>query len=373
LGFGGETVTGIAHLSTGLLLKAKFKRVPLLWLMLAAEAADLIWVALNLLHPAGEEPLEYSYVAPGASSFADMQFVQQPISHSLVATAALAAYLGVLAYIALREHGAAVAIFLATFGHWLLDYLVHDADLPLHPLPGSPLLGPALNMDAAAPLRGLNATMPVAGWLVQTAIALLCTRAFLDAYPVDRIKKRWFYTVMVVLCALPGSLFVDSIASPVGGATSLVLATLGEIILTATILWVFVSRFSHPWLREAAPAYSEALVSRLRGLKQVAGALCYTLAATYLLQSMLDAGEAPAVGRYALAFAAMYLALGHGLSGWNLGDLWYGVTMPLLFAPLARALWGPGSTGLLNLGLELLLATTAVYTIVKLKTNRVML
>jgi hypothetical protein len=363
-------VTGIAHVSMGLLLKARFRSVPLLWLLLAAEVADLLWVALNLLHAGGAEPVEIARVGQPMRGFADLHLIRQPWSHSLAMTLAVAGLLGWLAFLALRARAAALAVFLAAASHWLLDFLSHDADLPLWPGAGAPMAGPALNFDASAPARGLNATWPLAGWALQSLIVVVAGIAFWSAFPATRRRRWWFWVALAALAgALPAALFLE-MAFPLG-TQPFILLTLGEIALTVGVVWG-VTRWTHPAVRETHAPYSPVLTERLRGAKRAAGALCWLVAAAYLAQSIAGA-DAPAISRYSLALAALYLWIGSGIRGFNLGDLWWAVWLPFAWGPLARAVWGAGAITPFVAGLEILLGVVAVSTIHRLRTSKVML
>lgn len=372
-------MTGVAHLSTGLLLKAKFPRAPLLWLLLAAEASDLAWVGLNLFHVGGETTVEATRARMPFETIGDLIVLEQPYSHSLVANLVLASFLAVLAYLAFYRserslRAVALPVFLAVLGHWLLDFLVHDADLPLSPWPGSVLLGPALNMDPAAPDLGLNSTMPLAGWLVQSLVVLACAAAFLSAYPAQRARRRAFLGCVLVLAVSPAPLFLVGLGDDLfASTTAVVFATLAEIVVMTAVLNLFITRVTHPDLRPTYGPYSEGLANLLRGYKLAAAVLALALAAAYLVQCGLDARSLREVGLYSTAMAALYVWIGIALAGRSMSAWWIALIVPLLVGPLARAWYGPGRLGLLHAGLEVMLALIALSSIYKTRTHQLML
>ena len=90
-------------------------------LFLAAQLADLIWPNLVLL---GIEQLR---IDPGATVLTPLDFVYYPWSHSLVALAVWGALFALL-YAGVT---AALVIAALVLSHWVLDALVHRADMPL--------------------------------------------------------------------------------------------------------------------------------------------------------------------------------------------------------------------------------------------------
>lgn len=372
-------MTGIAHLSTGLYLKARFPKAPLLWLFLAAEASDLIWVALNLLHPQGEVPLEVARARQPFRSIGDLKLVEQPFSHSLLANLVLAVFLGCLAYAACRKArlavgAVAVPVFLAVFGHWLLDFLVHDGDMTLTPWSGSMVLGPAFGLDAAVPLHGLSSTAPLLSFLLQTGVVLLCGATFIGANPSSPARRRWLAVVLLALSLAAAPMFVRGMATRMMSSTpALILGTLGEIVVLTAVLYLLVTRYTHPGLRPVYGPYSPELVELLGGYKGAASVMAFTLAGVYLLSAGLDAQRHPQVGMASTVLALGYLGLGGGLAGRNLSAWWPAVFMPLLVGPMVRLCVGTGRLGLLAAGLEILLAVLSLYAVLKMRTSKILL
>lgn len=125
----------IGHFGLAAAVKASRPRVPLWSLMLATQFLDVIFVALYLA--GGIE--SFRAVAPGTYGEA---LIDAQYTHSLLGAVLLSAlYGGLAAWRWGRKTGWVLGAMV--FSHWLLDLLVHRADLPLLPgnAGGLPLLG----------------------------------------------------------------------------------------------------------------------------------------------------------------------------------------------------------------------------------------
>ncbi|MFD1544703.1 permease [Nonomuraea guangzhouensis] len=125
----------IGHFGLAAAVKAAQPRVPLWSLMLATQFLDVVFVVLYLA--GGIE--SFQAVAPGTYGEA---LINAQYTHSLLGSLLLSAlYGGFGAWRWGRRAGTVLGLMV--FSHWVLDLLVHRADLPL--LPGNagdlPLLG----------------------------------------------------------------------------------------------------------------------------------------------------------------------------------------------------------------------------------------
>jgi hypothetical protein len=118
----------VGHYSAAFALKASQPRLPLWAMFLAVQAVDLGWALLVM---AG---VEKARVVPGFTAAFPVDLYYMPYTHSLLATAAWAAALGLAWYGWRRGDGraAALAVAAAVASHWFLDLLVHAPDLPLY-------------------------------------------------------------------------------------------------------------------------------------------------------------------------------------------------------------------------------------------------
>ena len=124
------------HFGLAAAVKARERQAPTWALMLATAWLDVVFVPLLL---AGVETIEQ---APGTSGGYGTSIIHADYTHSLVGALALAALFGLVASASWGRRTGAV-LGGVVFSHWLLDLLVHRADLPLLPgdMGGLPRLG----------------------------------------------------------------------------------------------------------------------------------------------------------------------------------------------------------------------------------------
>ncbi|HMH45884.1 MAG TPA: hypothetical protein VK557_20520 [Pyrinomonadaceae bacterium] len=115
----------IGHYAIGLASKEFAPRTSLGALIAAPILLDLLWPILLLLG------WEHVSIVPNSNPFLRLQFDSYPISHGLVAVLAWATlyasvYFGFTRYIA-----GSVVIWIGVVSHWVMDFIVHQPDLPL--------------------------------------------------------------------------------------------------------------------------------------------------------------------------------------------------------------------------------------------------
>jgi len=115
----------IGHYAVGLASKEFAPRSSLGALIAAPILLDLLWPIFLLLN------WEHVSIVPNSNPFLRIQFDSYPISHGLVAVLGWAAlyaaiYFGVTRYIA-----GTIVIWVGVMSHWVLDFIVHQPDLPL--------------------------------------------------------------------------------------------------------------------------------------------------------------------------------------------------------------------------------------------------
>jgi len=124
----------IGHFGLGFGLKRAAPTVSLGTLFMAVEFVDLLWPTLLLL---GAEHVE---IAPGITAVTPLDFVDYPISHSLLMMVVWGLLFGGFYWAIKRSRIGAVVCGLAVVSHWFLDWLMHRPDLPLYP-GDSPVFG----------------------------------------------------------------------------------------------------------------------------------------------------------------------------------------------------------------------------------------
>lgn len=117
----------IGHFAVAMGAKSVAPRVSLGTLIIAAQFLDLLWPALLL---AGIESVR---IVPGIMEATSLEFVNYPISHSLLAVLGWALLVGGLYWTVRRHARGAWVLGAAVVSHWILDLIVHQPDLPDHP------------------------------------------------------------------------------------------------------------------------------------------------------------------------------------------------------------------------------------------------
>jgi hypothetical protein len=115
------------HFGLAAAVKAQERPLPLWALMLATYLLDVFFIPLYL---AGIETFE---LIPGAPAYGGA-IIHADYTHSLVGAAAISAVAGLLAAWRWGRRGG-IVIGAVVFSHWVLDLVVHRADLPI--LPGN--------------------------------------------------------------------------------------------------------------------------------------------------------------------------------------------------------------------------------------------
>jgi len=151
----------VDHAATALLLKRRYPSVPIAPLLLAVQAMELAWVALNYLG------VEHTTTEPVVRSVADIHLAWMPYSHSVMTAlgAAMLAWVGIEFGMGRRALGRAVGLGIAS--HLVLDLLTHAHDIVLWPGRISPRLG-----------LGLYDAAPMAAFVVEMVYGVVCWRIY---------------------------------------------------------------------------------------------------------------------------------------------------------------------------------------------------
>jgi hypothetical protein len=120
----------LGHYGVAFALKRVEPKVSLGTLFVAVQLADLLWGIFLLLG------WEHARIVPGYTAVTPIEFLDYPISHSLVAAlawgiAAAALYYSWPTRDTAHHWQAAALVGVAVFSHYPLDVLVHVRDLPL--------------------------------------------------------------------------------------------------------------------------------------------------------------------------------------------------------------------------------------------------
>src|SRR5271168_1921327 len=123
------------HFGFAAIVKSRERTAPLWALMLATVWLDIVFVPLFVLHIESAEPLTQPPHYGGMIIHADY-------THSIVGMILISALLGAL-FLPRWGKRVAIVIGLVSASHWLLDLLVHRADMPILPANAGnlPLMG----------------------------------------------------------------------------------------------------------------------------------------------------------------------------------------------------------------------------------------
>lgn len=117
----------VGHTAVALAAKRAAPEVSLGWLVAAATWLDLVWPAFLL---AGIESVE---IDPGNTVLTPLAFTYYPWTHSLVMVLVWSAAAAALGAVASGRRGPGLLLGGLVLSHWVLDAIVHRADLPLWP------------------------------------------------------------------------------------------------------------------------------------------------------------------------------------------------------------------------------------------------
>lgn len=115
----------IGHFAVGFGAKKYAPALSLGVLFLAAQFLDLLWPTLLLLD------IEHVLIAPGITKVTPFNFIDYPITHSLLMVSGWGLLLGFITWLFLKNIKYSVIIFICVVSHWFLDLIVHRPDLPL--------------------------------------------------------------------------------------------------------------------------------------------------------------------------------------------------------------------------------------------------
>jgi len=120
----------LGHYGVAFALKRAEPKLSLGTLFVAVQLADLLWGAFLLLG------WEHARIVPGYTAVTPLEFLDYPISHSLVAAIVWGVVAAALYYSwptrdTTRHWQAAAIVGLGVFSHYPLDVLVHVPDLPI--------------------------------------------------------------------------------------------------------------------------------------------------------------------------------------------------------------------------------------------------
>ena len=205
----------IGHDAVGLVSKRLAPRTSLGWLIAAPMLLDLLWPIFLLTG------VERVRIQRGVMKMSPFDFVSYPWSHSLVMAIVWGLLFGGIYAIATRYVRGGIVLFFGVVSHWVCDWIVHRADLPLYP--GGPKFGLGLWNHPVAAL-GIESAM--------FAIAVLVYRDI--TRPRDAIGSVAMWAFVIFLAAI--YVFTAS-GSPPPDVRSTAYAGLALILLPFWAAW----------------------------------------------------------------------------------------------------------------------------------------
>ena len=158
----------VGHLGAGLAAKAVAPRIGLGTLVAVAFLLDIVLWLFVILHLEGA-------TVPGDFATRHMLAFSFPWSHSLLGAvfwSLAAAFLWSWSGGEGKYFAVAPAVIAATvLSHWILDYLVHPAEMPLWG-PGSPAVGLGIEQPAALILELVIAAAGLGAFLMRTTLGI---------------------------------------------------------------------------------------------------------------------------------------------------------------------------------------------------------
>ncbi|MBP9885238.1 MAG: hypothetical protein KBF93_03010 [Leptospiraceae bacterium] len=240
-------MTAAGHLSTAFLIRSRFKDVPFWILLLASETIEFVWVILNLNLFSFSLPLEITKVNLPFLYIGDMILFQQIVSHSLLGAILIALIVSYIFQVWKKTRGIFTAVFLGVIGHWCLDLIVHDADLPVFISVTSQKLGPVLNFDPLNPELGFYSTAPIWGFCFQSFLSLVFAFVYFRSFPIQDLKKKFYFWILIFLVNLSIiGIFIKGVMTwLITSPTMMVVMVLVDIIASGILLYI-ATRLSEP-------------------------------------------------------------------------------------------------------------------------------
>jgi hypothetical protein len=230
----------LGHYGVALALKRAEPKLSLGTLFVAVQLADLLWGIFILLG------WEHARIIPGYTAVTPLEFVDYPISHSLVGLVLWGLVAAGLYYSwptrdTTRHWQAAALVGVAVFSHYPLDLLVHVPDLPI--------------TGNDSPKLGLGLWNHPAATILAELLVLLAGLAVYVAFRSQRHPVRPVRLTVVVLL-LVGTYFA-SLFGPAPPSMT--------VVAVSDILFILVAAALAAWADRRATA--EELAARHRSLR----------------------------------------------------------------------------------------------------------
>jgi hypothetical protein len=175
----------INHAATALIIKKRYPKTPMVWLLLSVQFVEILWVLLNFLG------IERTSTDAVVNTVSDIHLAYMPYSHSLTSSLVFAAIAWLIVIRVYKHRSVAIAIGIGVFSHIVLDVVTHVRDISIIPFLFSQKVG-----------IGLYA-VPVAAFFVETGYGLFCwwifrgSKALLATILAFNLANISFFSVML--------------------------------------------------------------------------------------------------------------------------------------------------------------------------------
>jgi hypothetical protein len=208
----------INHAATALVLKSRYPTVRMAFILLAVQAVELLWVALNLLG------IEITTTDDTVRSVQNIHLLHMPWSHSIATTLVFAIVAWMLIRFAVGKPKTAIAVALGIASHLVLDLVTHSPDIAIAPGLETNKLG-----------VGFYGGVPVLAFLLELGFGIACWRVYRGS--------RWLLLAIIGFNVANVSMFFPQVvgieAKLAGQATVLTLVILAQIVATlAMVGWL---------------------------------------------------------------------------------------------------------------------------------------
>jgi hypothetical protein len=212
----------INHAAAALVLKRRYPMVRMAFILLAVQAVEFMWVALNLIG------VEITTTDATVRSVQNIHLVHMPWSHSVATTLVFAVVAWALIRFALGRPTIAIAVAIGIASHLFLDLVTHSPDIAIAPGLAMKKLG-----------MGFYGSVPILAFLIELGFGIACWRIYRGS--------RWLLLAIVAFNLANLSMFLPQIvgieARLAGHTNLLTVVILAQIVVTLAIVgWLSRSR-----------------------------------------------------------------------------------------------------------------------------------
>jgi len=205
----------INHAAAALVLKRRYPTVRMAFLLLAVQAVELLWVALNLMG------VETTTTDATVLSVQNIHLAHMPWSHSVATTLVFSLVAWALIRFGLGRPKTAIAVALGIASHLVLDLVTHSPDIAIAP----GLAGNKLGV-------GFYGSVPFLAFLLELGFGIACWRIYRGS--------RWLLLAIFTFNLANLSLFLPQVvgieAQLAGRATLLTFVILAQIVVTLAVV-----------------------------------------------------------------------------------------------------------------------------------------